>query len=145
MNTSRLGSQRFVKRLVVQVRSFGTDNVPVPVDLGYDSSDPYAVTVCFQTGEAPVVWTFARDLLVDGLGEPTGDGDVHVWPSLDDEGHAVVNLELTAPSGDALAELRIDDLADFVDRMHRLVPVGAESGHLDLDAVISALLPTESV
>ena len=37
-----------------------------------------------------VCWTFARELLLDGQYEPTGDGDVHVWPCLSPRGDAVV-------------------------------------------------------
>ncbi|MEJ7743255.1 MAG: SsgA family sporulation/cell division regulator [Nocardioidaceae bacterium] len=57
---------------------------PLAAELLYDKSDPYAVAACFRTGlDLPVRWVFARDLLAEGLYEPTGDGDVHVWPCLD--------------------------------------------------------------
>ena len=54
----------------------------IDADLVFDPADPYAVTMVFRTGVQEVLWTFGRELLVEGLYEPTGDGDVHVWPCL---------------------------------------------------------------
>ena len=69
-------------------------STPLEAELQYDPSDPYAVTTVFMTGRSQVRWTFGRDLLTEGLYEPSGDGDVHVWPCLDVDGHAVVIIEL---------------------------------------------------
>ena len=41
-----------------------------------------------------MVWVFARGLLLRGVYEPVGDGDVQVFPSVDAEGRAVVALVL---------------------------------------------------
>ena len=72
-------------------------------------------------------WTFARDLLLDGLYEPTGDGDVHVWPCLDSDGHAVVIIELCSPDGEALVQMRTGELSAFNERVTKAVPAGEES------------------
>ena len=56
---------------------------PLETELSYDPADPFAVTATFLTVAGQVRWTFGRDLLIGGLFEPTGDGDVHVWPCLD--------------------------------------------------------------
>src|SRR5699024_7214842 len=53
------------------------------VQLGYDVTDPHAVSALFRADRGDVTWTFARDLLVRGLTHPVGEGDVHVWPSVD--------------------------------------------------------------
>ena len=57
--------------------------LPVRASLRYDPADPYAVHVLFHAesagGEA-VSWSFARELLVTGLDEPAGIGDVRAWP-----------------------------------------------------------------
>lgn len=57
--------------------------LPVRANLRFDPTDPYAVHVLFHAesagGEA-VGWVFARELLVTGLDEPAGIGDVRVWP-----------------------------------------------------------------
>ena len=117
---------------------------PLEAELQYDPADPYAVTTVFMTGRSQVRWTFGRDLLAAGLYEPSGDGDVHVWPCLDAEGHAVVIIELCSPDGEALVQARTGDLSGFVDRMHRAVAPGSESEHLDVDTAITALLEAGS-
>src|ERR687888_175865 len=51
--------------------------------LKYDPTDPYAVHVMFHpdtSGAEPVSWSFARELLVTGIDEAAGMGDVRVWP-----------------------------------------------------------------
>jgi hypothetical protein len=128
----------------VEAELIGSDDLGtlLGAELQYDASDPYAVTMVLTGPTGPVVWVFGRDLLLDGLGEPTGDGDVHVWPSLDTNGRAVVLIELCPPSGAALVQLRSGELARFVDRTVALVAPGSEWEHVDLDAGIAALLPT---
>ena len=76
----------------------------IDADLVFDPADPYAVTMVFRTGMQEVLWTFGRVLLVEGLHEPTGDGDVHVWPCLSSNGSAVVIIELCSPDGELLVQ-----------------------------------------
>ncbi|MFD4377825.1 SsgA family sporulation/cell division regulator, partial [Streptomyces sp. NPDC058527] len=53
----------------------------IPVELRYATCDPYAVRLTFHLpGDAPVTWAFGRELLVDGVGRPCGDGDVRIAP-----------------------------------------------------------------
>jgi hypothetical protein len=117
---------------------------PIEAELQYDPADPYAVTTVFMTGSSQVRWTFGRDLLIEGLYEPSGDGDVHVWPCLDSDGHAVVIIELCSPDGEALVQARTGDLSTFVDRMTAAVEPGTESGHVDVDAAITAIFSAEA-
>lgn len=117
---------------------------PLEAELHYDPRDPYAVTTVFMTGANTVRWTFGRELLSEGLYEPTGDGDVHVWPCLDSEGHAVVIIELCSPDGEALVQARTGDLNSFVERMSKAVEPGNESAHLDVDATIAAIFAAEA-
>ena len=117
---------------------------PLDAELQYDPRDPYAVTTVFMTGRSHVRWTFGRDLLAEGLYEPSGDGDVHVWPCLDNNGHAVVIIELCSPDGEALVQARTGDLTAFVERMSKAVVPGTESEYLDLDAAIAAILEAEA-
>ena len=133
-------SQRMALELIDHTGSV----TPIEADLHYDPRDPYAVTAVFITGTTQVRWTFGRDLLAEGLYEPTGDGDVHVWPCLDSEGHAVVIIELCSPDGEALVQARTGDLSSFVDRMHRAVAPGRESQHVDVDAALAAILTAEA-
>jgi hypothetical protein len=87
-----------------------------------------------------VAWTFGRDLLIGGLVEPTGDGDVHVWTCLDERGLAALVVELCSPAGDALVQFRPDDVASFSERMLSAVPEGEEPAHLDIDAMIAEIM-----
>ena len=117
---------------------------PIEAELHYDQADPYAVTTVFKTGASQVRWTFGRELLAEGLYEPSGDGDVHVWPCLDSAGHAVVIIELCSPDGEALVQAKTGDLRTFVDRMNATVPLGTESELIDVDAAINAIFAAEN-
>ena len=112
-------------------------------EFGYSAVDPYAVTLRFPVAGGDVVWTFGRDLLASGLDEPSGDGDVHVWPCLDARGRAVVVIELCSPDGELLAQARLRDVQAFLMSAGAIVPVGHESPHLDLDALVRDLLGAE--
>jgi hypothetical protein len=113
---------------------------PLEAEFSYDPTDPYAVTAVFVTGQSSVRWTFGRDLLSQGLYEPSGDGDVHVWPCLDPDGRAVVIIELCSPDGEALVQVRTTDVSRFVERIVESVPPGTESSLLDVDSAIAAIL-----
>jgi hypothetical protein len=117
---------------------------PIDAELRYDPADPYAVTTVFMTGTSQVRWTFGRELLAEGLYEPSGDGDVHVWPCLDSSGHAVVIIELCSPDGEALVQAKTGDLRTFVDRMSQTVALGRESELVDVDAAIAAIFAAET-
>ena len=117
---------------------------PIDAELHYDPRDPYAVTTVFRTGTSTVRWTFGRDLLCEGLYEPSGDGDVHVWPCLDADGRAVVIIELCSPDGEALVQAPIAAVTSFVERMTTAVTPGSESDHLDVDATITAIFNAEA-
>lgn len=130
-------------RLVVP----GAASLPVRAGLDYDVTDPYAVTVSFHTGSGTpggevVQWTFARQLLSDGVTAPAGEGDVQVWPS-SAGASTVVCLSLSSPSGRALFEVPLTDLVEFLQRTYQAVPTGAESDHVDVDAELALLLWAE--
>lgn len=109
-------------------------------ELQYDPRDPCAVTTKFVTARNEVSWTFARELLLSGLYEPTGDGDVHIRPCLDTEGRAVVIIEFHSPGGQALVQAHSRDVQLFVDRMTTIVEPGTEWQHLNVDRTIAAIL-----
>lgn len=115
-------------------------STPVEAEVSYDPADPFAVGIVFNVEPAAVRWTFARDLLIEGFYEPTGDGDVHVWPCLSADGGAVVIVELDSPSGGALLQINSRDMAAFIAQMLTLVPLETESDLLDFDAELSEIL-----
>lgn len=114
-------------------------STPLDAEFEYDPADPFAVSILFTDEPSPVRWTFARDLLIEGFYEPTGDGDVHVWPCLNSEGAAVVILELSSPSGEVLVQIGSRSLSAFIHQMVAVVPPGTENSHIDLDTEINRL------
>ncbi|MCW2776514.1 MAG: sporulation and cell division protein SsgA [Frankiales bacterium] len=130
-------------RLVVP----GGPSLPVLAGLRYESNDPWAVRVAFQTGgrtedgtsDGTVEWMFARQLLTDGVAKTVGEGDVRVWPS-SSGGVRVVNLAMASPSGSALFEIDRDALVEFLQQTYLAVPTGAEEEVVDLDAELALLL-----
>ena len=125
-------------RLVVP----GGPSLPVLADLRYDTVDPWAVRVAFQTGgegDGIVEWMFARQLLTDGVARTVGEGDVRVWPSTLGREH-FINLAMASPSGAALFEIDRDDLVEFLQQTYLAVPTGSESEVVDLDAELALLL-----
>ena len=117
---------------------------PLETELSYDPADPLAVSATFSTVAGRVRWTFGRDLLIEGLVEPVGDGDVHVWPCVDNDGNSVVIIELCSPDGEALVQGRTGDITGFVERMTRSVAHGAESSLVDVDSAIAAIFAAEA-
>jgi hypothetical protein len=117
---------------------------PLETELAYDARDPFAVSATFNTIAGQVRWTFGRDLLITGLDEPTGDGDVHVWPCLDNEAHPVIVIELCSPDGEALVQARTADISTFVQRMTTAVTPGNEGDFMDVDAAIAAIFAAEA-
>ncbi|MFJ7152677.1 SsgA family sporulation/cell division regulator [Streptomyces sp. NPDC100445] len=115
-------------------------SVPVPARLVYRSDDPYAVHVTFHTdSEHPVRWTFARDLLVEGVFRPCGSGDVRAWPARAD-GRAVVLLALSSPAGEALLRAPAPQVSAWLERTLRVVPPGTEAARLGIDGALDELL-----
>lgn len=111
----------------------------IVVDLEYDPGDPYAVRFTFHLpGDQPVTWVFARELLLDGLSGPSGEGDVHIRPV--GEELAEVGIVLRAPGGDAVLLCSAAPLVAFLARTDRLVPMGQEIIARELDAQLADIL-----
>ena len=120
----------------------GGPSLPVVADLRFDTNDPWAVRVAFQTGgegDGIVEWMFARQLLTDGVTQACGEGDVRVWPALHGI-ECVVNLAMTSPSGSALFEIDRDSLVEFLQQTYLAIPTGTEGDAVDLDNELALLL-----
>ena len=112
---------------------------PVLSRLSYHADEPFAVTVAFRTERGRwVEWTFARDLLVDGLVEQAGLGDVRIRPDLVED-EALIILEIESPDGYASFELERADIERFLAASYELVPLGAEVDHFDVDTLIDEI------
>ncbi|MBO0821844.1 MAG: SsgA family sporulation/cell division regulator, partial [Nocardiopsaceae bacterium] len=71
MNNSDTVSAELALRLVVQEDTI----VPLMASAFYTADDPYAVRIAFHVGlDEPVEWTFARELLAEGVTGAAGLG-----------------------------------------------------------------------
>ncbi|MGZ4449998.1 MAG: SsgA family sporulation/cell division regulator [Nocardioides sp.] len=107
---------------------------------GYDPTDPYAVWITFPSPSGDVRWAMSRSVLLHGLTDPAGQGDLQLWPSIDEDGRAVVVLEFHSPDGRLVAQAHTHEVHRFLTRTLAVVPMGTESAHLDLDALVDSLL-----
>ncbi len=116
------------------------DSGPVPLQavLRYSAADPYAVRAAFRGSDTTVEWVFARELLLNGMSEATGVGDVHVWPTREGS-HDLILISLSSPDGRAVLQADAADLRRFLHATIAVVAVGKEEVHLDLDQVIARL------
>jgi hypothetical protein len=89
-----------------------------------------------------VDWVFARELLVEGLIRPVGEGDVRIRPSEAEPGLALFHLE--SPFGQVDFSACCRWLNRFLECTARLVPVGEELEWLEIDASITRLLTGKS-
>jgi len=114
--------------------------LPVPARLTYRASDPYAAHIDFHISSGvPVTWTFARELLIEGVFRACGEGDVRVWPAKVN-GRDALCVALSSPDGDALLEMPSGAVSRWLERTLRAVPPGRESEALGLDGALAELL-----
>ncbi|MFF6995978.1 SsgA family sporulation/cell division regulator [Streptomyces sp. NPDC008313] len=105
----------------------------IPVELRYETCDPYAVRLTFHLpGDEPVTWAFGRELLSDGVEGACGEGDVHITPDADEESGDVL-IRLQVGCDQALFRSGAAPLLAFLDRTDRLVPLGRERDLADFD------------
>ncbi|MFJ8792584.1 SsgA family sporulation/cell division regulator [Streptomyces sp. NPDC102462] len=112
----------------------------IPATLHYDRRDPFAIRMSFPAPATlegvEVCWTFARDLLTDGLHGPQGHGDVRVRPY----GYDRTVLEFHAPEGTAVVHVHSAEIRRFLDATSALVPLGLEHLQFDLDHDLAELM-----
>jgi hypothetical protein len=129
----RIGSPSF-DAFVVGDRSWGTAGVR----LQYDGQDPYAVSLEVMPKDGSrSLWTFARELLFDGYIDLVGMGNVVVCPAEDTD---ELLIEICDTNGHFIIRLAQHLVWDFLERTCLLVPLGTESGFLDIDGLITRLL-----
>jgi len=114
--------------------------VDLPATFGYDPTDPWAVAITFGTPSEEVRWVVGRDLLTSGLTDPAGEGDIRLWPSIDEDGRAVVCMDFHSPEGRLITHARTAELHSFLHRAWEAVPPGSENERVDLDLLAESLL-----
>lgn len=120
---------------VVPISFEYNEHEPIGATFVYRPTDPYAVTAVFTTKEGESEWTFARDLLLDGLSQPSGVGDVHVAPSVGGR----VYLDLFSPEGSVRLSCDRTVVTSFVDQVYATIPEGEEAGHVEMDTWLADL------
>lgn len=116
--------------------------VDVVGELEYSRAEPYGITATFRVGAgAGVQWLFARDLLIEGLIGPAGEGDIRIEPDGTDAGTTIV--ELRSPDGSAVLAVSTESLAEFLRATYAVVGFGDEHGVADIDSELSILLAND--
>jgi len=108
----------------------------VEVIADYESRDPYTIRMTFRAGESCAEWLFSRELLITGMGAPSGAGDVRITP-----GDRTIALHLDSPSGAATLVFVRRDLTRFLSRTFEEVMPGYEDDHLDWSDLPRPALP----
>jgi sporulation and cell division protein SsgA len=131
---------RVMCRVTVTVGLPAEPPVPLPAELGYDMDDPYAVRLSLGVPEIQQVdWVFARSLLEEGMHRPAGVGSVLVSPQRLHLRH-FVRIVVRSPTGVARIQVSAAEVRDFLRQSHELMPYGAESRHVDVDRLLTALM-----
>ncbi|MFG2948466.1 SsgA family sporulation/cell division regulator [Streptomyces adustus] len=134
-------SKTVARGLPVQLVVSGEASLSLTMMLRYEPSDPYVVRAAFIVldSDEAVEWIIGRDLLADGLKGPVGEGDIRVWP-VGDGDPCDVYILLCPPAGTALLQVPAREVEAFLREAEKLVPRGAETGPVDLDASLAQLL-----
>ena len=115
----------------------GTGGTPVRAELRYRCDDPFAVQMVLSIGGGrSVTWTVGRDLFRAGVRQPSGLGDVHVYPV---GSHVVIELGVGAHRARLIAHRPA--LEDFLAGTVSLVSPGSEIDHYDLDEEFHQWVP----
>jgi hypothetical protein len=130
-------SRALSQELVLQCLDAWGRSLELPASFGYDPSDPWAVWITFRGSRDEVRWAVGRDLLLQGMTDPAGEGDIQLWPSIDENGRAAVVMELCSPDGRLVAQLLTNELYRFLTRTLAVVPLGTE--WVDLDRLVEAI------
>jgi Streptomyces sporulation and cell division protein, SsgA len=112
---------------------------PLLTRWSYRSDDPFAVMMSISRPSGRWIdWLLSRDLLIEGLAGPAGIGDVRLTPFTDDE-FDVLEVRIGDDEGFASLEFDRDLIERFLEATSDIVPVGAESAMIDVEAEISKI------
>lgn len=115
------------------------DDPEVNARLRYATNEPFAVRLELCLEDFPAVeWVFARELLIDGVRLPAGQGDIEIYPAA-----GCVVIELRSPDGSATLLADQETLRDFADNILEAVPFGREDEYYSIDAALHATLAAD--
>ena len=139
---SRPGAGSTEIELEAQLVLGGHESIGIPVRFGYRREDPFAVALEFLGPAADAgTWRFSRDLLTEGLQNPTGIGDVRIWPPCPCHGRPCLRIRLRGDQGSVLLDLPGRQLRRWLRReSYALVPQGQEANLIDWEAELDGLV-----
>jgi hypothetical protein len=130
-------------RLVVRLRLSPTATIPIGAVFRYAAHRPLTVRADFSVPTGAVVtWHISRDLLLSGMREPSGEGDVRVWPPRTAGSGNGVLIAFRTPQASALVEAPHDGLRAWLHATTACLPLGAETERTDWDAAFAHVLGT---
>ncbi|MEU0946461.1 SsgA family sporulation/cell division regulator [Streptomyces canus] len=113
---------------------------PITAKFRFDPDMPAVITVEFMAERGPaLVWRIGRELLHRGLTAMSGCGDVRMWPMAPGERPSSWLL-LESQEVEALFEVPVPPLADWLDATYRIISGEAEMAGLDWDCFLVDLL-----
>lgn len=111
----------------------GDGEIPVPCTMKYDPALPLEAVFVFHAARSDNAWVFSRDILINGLREKSGEGDVIAWPD-----GLKFHMIFKSHPHQAKVWCETEVIQDFVDVMLVTVPLGQES--YDFDRELKTLL-----
>lgn len=112
---------------------------PVVTRWSYTAMDPFAVTLAVRVrSDRWVDWLVARDVVIESLAGPSGEGDIRMSPQVVQD-YDIVEIEILSTDGFAVLEVDRDLLAHFVESSLALVPQGEEPSWMDIDGEIEKI------
>ncbi|MCW2797933.1 MAG: sporulation and cell division protein SsgA [Nocardioides sp.] len=133
-------SGTLIQDLTLQCLDRQSRPVELVATFGYQPDDPYAVWLTFHAPDGEVRWAISRALMLHGLTAPAGEGDIRLWPSIDEDARAVLVIDFRSPHGRLVAQALTSEVHGFLTRSLAMVPLGTESMHLDVDALVASIL-----
>ncbi|HEX4248242.1 MAG TPA: SsgA family sporulation/cell division regulator [Pseudonocardia sp.] len=112
---------------------------PLLTRWSYRADDPFAVMMSISRPSGRWIdWLLSRDLLIEGLATPAGIGDVRLTPFTDEE-FDVLEVRIGDDEGFASLEFDRDLIERFLEATFDIVPAGAESAVIDVEAEIEKI------
>ena len=113
---------------------------PIASVFRFDPDLPAVISVEFMPERGPaLVWRLGRELLHRGLTGMSGSGDVRMWPMAPGERPSSWLL-FESEEVNALFEVPIAPLAEWLDTTYRITPAEVEMDGLDWDGFLRELL-----
>ncbi|MER5603267.1 SsgA family sporulation/cell division regulator [Streptomyces sp. NPDC002265] len=120
--------------------------IPMTATFHYTEADPLVVRLELPAPQDPtgpaVTWMISRDLMFDGTEEPSGIGDVRLWPSAAGTGR-VLHMRLEVSTLSCLLQMDLARIQDWLLDTFELVHPGTELDSADWDSLATLADGTE--